>query len=97
MPFKFGLPSAVRGTRAAGAAPRPAGAAGAWPRRAAGRIASDTTTATPAAIIEVLNQFRIERSPVEAAINTFREMNFYLIAGSKSTRLNDKRGVPSGS
>jgi hypothetical protein len=36
--------------------------------------------------MDVLNQFRMEKSPVEAAINTYSEMNFYLIALRKSTR-----------
>ena len=62
MPFKFGLPSAVRGTRAAAAPPRPAGA---WPRSTAGTTASDTTAATPAAINTPLNEFRMDRSPRE--------------------------------
>src|SRR3954447_17901740 len=63
MPFKFGLPSAVRGTRAAaGAAPRPAGA---WPRSTAGTTASDTTAAAPVAINTPLNAFRMDRSPRE--------------------------------
>jgi hypothetical protein len=51
-----------------------------------GSTASDTTAATPAASMDVLNQFRMEKSPVEAAINTYSEMNFYLIALRKSTR-----------
>src|SRR5689334_16350098 len=61
MPFKFGLPSAVRGTRAVVAAPRPAGAAGAWPRSTAGTTTTETTASAPAAISDVRNQFRIER------------------------------------